>query len=210
MKDLFDNNRIWAASECERDPNYFRDLAKQQNPEYLWIGCSDSRVPANEIVGLRPGNIFVHRNVSNLVVHSDLNCLAVIQYAVDVLKVRHIIVCGHYGCGGIAAAMSGQEHGLIDNWLLHVQDLHHQHETRLSKIEDKQERQNQLCELNVVAQAINVGSTSIVRDAWNRGQELTIHALVYSINDGLLKDLGASMSDLETHRRLALADQINA
>ena len=191
--------------ECEENPDYFRDLARQQSPKYLWIGCSDSRVPANEIVGLRPGDIFVHRNVSNLVVHSDLNCLAVIQYAVDVLKVRHIIVCGHYGCGGIAAAISNQAHGLIDNWLLHVRDLHRRFESSLSELKDEQERLDRLCELNVVAQATNVGSTTIVRDAWSRDQELTIHALIYSINDGLIKDLGSSMSNQEEHERLASA-----
>ena len=204
--DLFENNRLWASAECDRDPDYFQDLARQQSPKYLWIGCSDSRVPANEIVGLRPGDIFVHRNVSNLVVHSDLNCLAVIQYAVDVLKVRHIIVCGHFGCGGIAAAMSGEDHGLIDNWLMHVRDLHHQYAARLNQIENEQERLDRLCELNVIAQAINVGSTTVVRDAWGRGQELTIHAIVYSINDGLLRDLDSSMSNREEHQRLAAAD----
>lgn len=188
--------------ECEKDPDYFRDLARQQNPKYLWIGCSDSRVPANEIIGLRPGDVFVHRNVSNLVVHSDLNCLAVIQYAVDVLKVRHIIVCGHYGCGGIAAAISNEAHGLIDNWLLHVRDLHHRFQSRLSDIEDEQCRLDRFCELSVIAQAINVGSTTIVRNAWSRGQELTIHAIVYSIHDGLLKDLGSTMSSQEEHQRL--------
>lgn len=191
---LYEKNRLWAAEECERDPDYFQDLAKQQSPKYLWIGCSDSRVPANEIVGLRPGDIFVHRNVSNLVVHSDLNCLSVIQYAVDVLKVRHIIVCGHYGCGGIAAAVSNAEHGLIDNWLLHVRELHYQHDRSLSLIENEQERIDRLCELNAIAQARNVGSTTVVRDAWSRGQKLTVHAVIYSISDGLLKDLNSSVS----------------
>jgi len=143
--DLFENNRLWALEKCEKNPDFFRDLAQQQSPKYLWIGCSDSRVPANEIVGLRPGDIFVHRNVSNLVVHSDLNCLSVIQYAVDVLKVRHIIVCGHYGCGGIAAAVSGQEHGLIDNWLLHVRDLHRRFESKLGEIESEQDRIDDYC-----------------------------------------------------------------
>ncbi len=192
--------------ECERDPNYFRDLAQQQTPKYLWIGCSDSRVPANEIVGLRPGDIFVHRNVSNLVIHSDLNCLAVIQYAVDVLKVRHIIVCGHYGCGGIKAAISKERHGLIDNWLLHVRDLHRQFETKLKKIEDDQVRFDRFCELCVIAQATNVGSTTIVRDAWRRGQDLTIHAIVYSINDGLLRDLHCTVSNQEEHDQLATVE----
>lgn len=206
IDDLFENNRLWAMDELEKDPEYFQDLARQQSPKYLWIGCSDSRVPANEIVGLRPGDIFVHRNVSNLVVHSDLNCLAVIQYAVDVLKVRHIIVCGHYGCGGIAAAISHEEHGLIDNWLLHVRDLSHRFEFELSTIKDEQSRFDRLCELNVTAQAINVGSTTIVRDAWRRKQELTIHAVVYSIHDGLLKDLGSTMSNQEEYRCLVATE----
>lgn len=203
INDLFENNRQWAIDECEKDPDYFRALARQQSPKYLWIGCSDSRVPANEIVGLRPGDIFVHRNVSNLVVHSDLNCLSVIQYAVDVLKVRHIIVCGHYGCGGIAAAISNKPHGLIDNWLLHVRDLYRRHSSSLDIIKDEQARFDRFCELSVIAQATNVGSTTIVRDAWSRGQDLTIHAIVYSINDGLLKDLGAAMSSQDDHRRHA-------
>lgn len=198
---LFDNNRRWAAAECEADPAFFRRLAKQQMPDYLWIGCSDSRVPANEIVGLRPGDIFVHRNVANLVVHSDLNCLSVVQFAVDVLGVSHIIVCGHYGCGGIQAAMSGEDHGLIDNWLLHVKDLYHRHHQSLDKIAVEEERLNRLCELNVISQAVNVGSTTIVRNAWLRGQPLTVHALIYSIRDGILKDLGASMSSLDEHRQ---------
>lgn len=206
IDDLFENNRLWAMDELEKDPDYFQDLARQQSPKYLWIGCSDSRVPANEIVGLRPGDIFVHRNVSNLVVHSDLNCLAVIQYAVDVLKVRHIIVCGHYGCGGIAAAISNEEHGLIDNWLLHVRDLYRRFESELSTIKDEQSRFDRLCELNVIAQAINVGSTTIVRDAWRRNQELTIHAVVYSIHDGLLKDLGSTMSNQEEYRCLVATE----
>jgi carbonic anhydrase len=205
IDDLFENNRLWAAAECAKDPEFFRQLARQQNPKYLWIGCSDSRVPANEIVGLRPGDIFVHRNVSNLVIHSDLNCLAVIQYAVDVLKVRHIIVCGHYGCGGIQAAMSKERHGLIDNWLLHVRDLYQRNQSRIDQLEDEHDRLDLLCEVNVVAQAVNVGSTTIVRDAWKRGQDLTIHALIYSINDGLLRDLEMSMSSQEEHRQLTMA-----
>lgn len=205
IDDLFENNRRWAAAECEKDPEFFRQLARQQSPKYLWIGCSDSRVPANEIVGLRPGDIFVHRNVSNLVIHSDLNCLAVIQYAVDVLGVRHIIVCGHYGCGGIQAAMSKERHGLIDNWLLHVRDLYRRNQSRIDQLEDEHDRLDLLCEVNVVAQAVNVGSTTIVRDAWKRGQELTVHALIYSIDDGLLRDLEMSMSSQEEHRQLAMA-----
>jgi carbonic anhydrase len=204
ISDLFENNRLWATAECEKDPEFFHQLAQQQSPKYLWIGCSDSRVPANEIVGLRPGDIFVHRNVSNLVIHSDLNCLAVIQFAVDVLKVRHIIVCGHYGCGGIQAAMSNERHGLVDNWLLHVRDLYRRNQSRIDQLEHEHERLDLLCEVNVVAQAVNVGSTTIVQDAWNRGQELTVHALIYSISDGLLKDLESSMSSQREHRELAI------
>lgn len=205
IDDLFENNRLWAAAECDKDPEFFRQLALQQNPHYLWIGCSDSRVPANEIVGLRPGDIFVHRNVANLVVHSDLNCLSVVQYAVDVLKVRHIIVCGHYGCGGIRAAMSNERNGLIDNWLLHVSDLYQRHQSSLDQIEQRPEMLDRLCEVNVIAQAVNVGSTTIVKDAWRRGQELTVHALIYSIDDGLLKDLHSSMSSLHEHHEYAMA-----
>ena len=173
------------------DPAFFSSLAERQNPEYLWIGCSDSRVPANQIVGLAPGDVFVHRNVANVVVHTDLNCLSVLQYAVDVLAVRHVIVCGHYGCGGVKAALEGERHGLIDNWLRHVQDVQAKHAADLEASADES-RLDRLCELNVVEQVANVCSTTIVGDAWQRGQQLTVHGLVYDLRDGLLQDLGVS------------------
>lgn len=191
MRDqLFASNRAWARSLTERDPEYFRRLSKQQAPEFLWIGCSDSRVPANDIVGLLPGELFVHRNVANVVVHADLNCLSVIQFAVEVLQVRHVIVCGHYGCGGVRAALDGGQHGLIDNWLRHVQDVARQHAAELDAVELFAARVVRLCELNVVEQARNVAYTTVVQDAWRRGQALSVHGWIYGINDGLLKDLG--------------------
>jgi len=171
-------------------PGFFDSLKAQQAPKYLWIGCSDSRVPANEIVGLMPGELFVHRNVANVVVHSDLNCLSVLQYAVDVLRVRHVIVCGHYGCGGVRAAMEGAKLGLIDNWLRHVQDAHAKHQTLVDEAEDIEARINRLCELNAIEQAAHVCESTVVQDAWERGQELTVHALVYGLDDGRLRDLG--------------------
>ena len=192
LETLFANNRSWAASITEREPDFFADLARQQAPQYLWIGCSDSRVPANEIVGLPPGTVFVHRNIANVVVHSDLNCLSVLQFAVDVLSVPHVIVTGHYGCGGVAAALDGQPHGLIDNWLRHIQDVAADHAAELSMLDD-QERVARLCELNVIAQANNVARTTIVQDAWARGQKLSIHAWIYDIRDGLLRDLGVTL-----------------
>jgi carbonic anhydrase len=172
-----------------QDPGFFARLAGQQAPEYLWIGCSDSRVPANQIVGLLPGDVFVHRNVANVVVHTDLNCLAVLHFAVHVLKVKHVIVCGHYGCGGIAAVLRRERHGLVDNWLGHVQDVVGKHVARLAAIEDETERQARLCELNVIEQVVNVSQTTVVRDAWERGQSLTLHGWIYGIHDGLLRDL---------------------
>lgn len=187
---LFDNNRAWAARISQRDPHFFATLAQQQTPEYLWIGCSDSRVPANEIVGLLPGELFVHRNVANLVVHTDLNCLSVLQFAIDVLKVRHVIVCGHYGCGGVRAALDGQRHGLIDNWLRHIQDGARPYRDELEAL-DFDARVNRLCELNVLEQVRSVQRTTVVQDALNRGQALTIHGWIYDIRDGLLKDLCA-------------------
>lgn len=199
IEHLIRKNRQWAAEQVDLDPLYFSRLVNQQTPEYLWIGCSDSRVPANTIVGLPPGDVFVHRNVANLVVHSDLNCLSVLQYAVDVLKVQHIIVCGHYGCGGVHAALSDAHHGLIDNWLLHLKDLRRVHEEELMQFATEQERLDRLCELNVAAQAVNVGETTIVRDAWERGQELTVHGLIYAVSDGLIKDLNVSMSNMAEH-----------
>jgi carbonic anhydrase len=204
---LFENNAAWADGMRERDALFFDRLAHQQNPEYLWIGCSDSRVPANEIVGLPPGELFVHRNVANIVVHTDLNCLSVLQYAVDVLRVEHVIVCGHYGCGGIAAAQANRTLGLIDNWLRHAQDVMHKHDALLSGLgADAQARR--LCELNVIEQVANVAQTTIVQQAWERGQALAVHGWIYALTDGLLRDLGMNASgtgDLAAAYRRALA-----
>ena len=194
LTELFQNNRRWAADRVARDPRFFTRLVEQQSPKYLWIGCSDSRVPANEIVGLLPGELFVHRNVANVVSHSDLNCLSVLQFAVDVLGVRHVIVCGHYGCGGVRAAYEGHTLGLIDNWLRHVQDVQNKHAQVLSQISDAGNGMDRLCELNVLEQAANVCRTTIVRDAWARQQDVTVHAVVYRLADGLLKDLGLNAS----------------
>ena len=192
LADLFANNRAWAADLVARDPSFFAELAERQTPEYLWIGCSDSRVPENQIVGLEPGEVFVHRNVANVVVHTDLNCLSVLQYAVEVLGVKHVIVCGHYGCGGVQAALDGSRHGLIDNWLRHVTDVAEKHAVELGSLRD-QPRFDRLCELNVAEQVVNVSQTTIVEDAWARGQELTVHGLVYGLQDGLLRDLEVSV-----------------
>ena len=189
INQLFRNNREWVARTVEQTPDFFDKLSAQQSPEFLWIGCSDSRVPANEIVGLLPGELFVHRNVANLVVHTDLNCLSVLQYAVDVLRVKHVIVCGHYGCGGVRAALSRDRMGLIDNWLRHVQDVAEQHQSLLAPIEDFTDRVDRLCELNVIEQARHVCQTTIVQDAWRRGQTLAIHGWIYDLRDGLLRDL---------------------
>lgn len=191
---LFENNRVWSARMVGADPRFFKTLALQQSPEFLWIGCSDSRVPANEIVGLLPGELFVHRNVANLVVHSDMNCLSVIQYAVEVLKVRHVIVCGHYGCGGVRAAMESCPHGLIDNWLGHVRDIRRRRLCELTQVPDDERRLDRLCELNVMEQVRNVGNTTVVQEAWRRGAALTVHGWIYGISDGLLKDLRVSVS----------------
>ena len=185
---LLENNRRWASERADADPEFFSRLVAQQVPAYLWIGCSDSRVPANEIVNLPPGELFVHRNVANVVVHTDLNCLSVLQYAVDALRVRHVIVCGHYGCGGVRAALSGTKLGLIDNWLRHVQDVHRKHAPELDAL-GADTREDRLCELNVLEQAINVCETTIVQDAWERGQSLSVHAWIYRLDDGLLRDL---------------------
>ncbi len=196
---LFANNRAWAADMTARDPHFFARLALQQAPQYLWIGCADSRVPANQIVGLMPGELFVHRNVANVVVHTDLNCLSVIQFAVDVLKVRHVIVCGHYGCGGVRAALRNTKVGLSDNWLRHVQDVRQKHAARLAELRDEGEQLDRLCELNVVEQVVHVSQTTIVEDAWARGQPLTVHGWIYGLQDGLLRDLGmcvTSQADL--------------
>jgi len=196
MKDLnvlFKNNREWSRSMTAKDANFFLRLANQQSPEYLWIGCSDSRVPANEIVGLLPGEIFVHRNVANVVVHTDLNCLSVMQFAVDVLKVKHIIVCGHYGCGGVLASLAGRKMGLSDNWLRHVQDVRDKHEARLNALPESA-RHDRLCELNVIEQVVNVNQTTVMRDARERGQDVTVHGVIYGLRDGLLHDLKISIS----------------
>lgn len=202
LQDLFARNRAWAAARREQDPQFFARLAAQQSPEYLWIGCSDSRVPANEIVGLLPGELFVHRNVANLVVHTDLNCLSVLQFAVDVLRVRHVIVTGHYGCGGIRAALENARLGLVDNWLRHVQDVRERHEAMLAALPDTGARSSRLCELNVVEQVRHVSETSIVQDAWERKQSLAIHGLIYGLDDGRLRDLGTSVAATEDVSRV--------
>jgi carbonic anhydrase len=189
LSHLFANNQTWAAEMTREDAEFFRRLSGQQFPKYLWIGCSDSRVPANQIVGLLPGEMFVHRNVANVVVHTDLNCLSAIQFAVDVLHVGHIIVCGHYGCGGVLAALRDDRLGLIDNWLRHVQDVRWKHLTQLDALRTEADQHNRLCELNVIEQVVNLGQTTIVREAWARGQELTVHGWVYDLRDGLLRDL---------------------
>jgi carbonic anhydrase len=194
IEHLIENNRAWAHATEERDPEFFATLAKQQAPEYLWIGCSDSRVPANQIVGLLPGELFVHRNVANVVVHTDLNCLSVMQFAVDALRVRHILVVGHYGCGGVQAALENRRLGLIDNWLRHVQDVAHKHRDEIDAIADPAQRLTRLCELNVIEQVENVCSTTVVQEAWDRGQPLTVHGWIYGIADGLVRDLGVSRS----------------
>jgi carbonic anhydrase len=192
IKQLFANNKAWAENIRQRDADFFLKLSRQQSPAYLWIGCADSRVPANDIVGLLPGELFVHRNIANVVVHTDLNCLSVIQFAVEVLKVRHIIVCGHYGCSGVNAALHRDRIGLADNWLQHVQDVRHKHEPRLQCVAGGPERCDRLCELNVIEQVTNVSRTTVVRDAWTRGQELALHGWIYGLKDGLLRDLGCS------------------
>jgi len=189
MDHLLRNNRAWAEAQTSADPDYFRRLSQLQAPEYLWIGCSDSRVPANQITGLQPGEVFVHRNVANLVNPGDLNCLAVLQFAIDVLGVKHVIVCGHHGCGGVTAALTGARHGLIDYWLHPLRDLAELHGENLARIHDERARVNRLCELNVAAQVRQVADTPIVRDAWSRGQSLAVHGWVYSLEDGLLRDL---------------------
>jgi carbonic anhydrase len=193
LKPLFSNNRRWAAQMIRENPRFFSKLAHQQRPKVLWIGCADSRVPANEIVGLLPGELFVHRNVANLVIHTDMNCLSVLQYAVEELKVEHVIVCGHYGCGGIEAAVDDRRHGLIDNWLRHVRDVQQRHAGKLAGMKNKTALLRRLCELNVKEQVANVANTTTVQDAWRRGQSLKVHGWVYDIHDGLLKDLGVSV-----------------
>ncbi|MBI5730233.1 MAG: carbonate dehydratase [Ignavibacteriales bacterium] len=197
LKKLIENNRNWATGIKSVDPNFFQNLSQQQSPEYLWIGCSDSRVPANQIVGLQSGELFVHRNVANIVVHTDLNCLSVIQYAVEVLKVKHIIVCGHYGCGGVQAAFKNLKLGLIDNWLRHTQDVMQKHDGLLSKIINTDLRLNRLCELNVIEQVVNVSETTIVQQAWESGQELSVHGWIYGLHNGLINDLNVCITNNE-------------
>ena len=199
---LFENNRKWSSQITQTDPSFFARLSQQQTPEFLWIGCSDSRVPANEIVGLLPGELFVHRNVANLVIHSDMNCLSVLQYAVEILKVKHIIVCGHYGCGGVKATFESQSHGLIDNWLRHIRDIQQRRSSELSRFTTMDEKVNRLCELNVIEQVKNVGNTTIVQESWQKGRKVTIHGWIYAISDGLLKDLDASVSAIDDLTRL--------
>jgi len=199
---LFEQNRQWIESVTSADPDYFSRLVDQQNPEYLWIGCSDSRVPANQIVGLKPGEVFVHRNIANIIVHTDFNALSVIQFAIDRLKVKHIIVVGHYGCSGIAAAMNNTRIGLADNWIRHIKDVHDKHHHELCAIEEENARLDRLCELNVLEQVINIGETNIVQDAWAKGQTISIHGCIYRLHDGLLKDLHTSISNpQELHDR---------
>lgn len=196
LEELFRNNRSWAERITDKDPDFFRKLAEQQAPEFLWIGCADSRVPANEIMGLLPGEVFVHRNVANLVIHTDMNCLSVLQYAVEVLRVKHILVTGHYGCGGVMAALQDREFGLIDNWLRHIRDVYRVHEAAFDGL-DENARIDLLCELNVGEQVANVCHTTIVQNAWKRGQALSVHGFIYGLSDGLLKDLGVNISSLE-------------
>ena len=197
LNTLFKNNLAWADRIRAQQPDFFETLARQQNPEYLWIGCSDSRVPANEIVGLMPGEVFVHRNIANVVVHTDLNCLSVIQFAVDLLKVQHIMVVGHYGCGGVRAALFGDRLGLVDNWLHHVHDVRDKHIEALQAIGLSNARVDRLCEFNVIEQVANVCQTTIVRDAWENGQELAVHGWIYGLKDGLLRDLNVTVSNRE-------------
>jgi carbonic anhydrase len=195
LKSLLEKNREWATRINASDPEFFQRLAQQQSPDYLWIGCSDSRVPSSQLVGLSPGEMFVHRNVANIVVHTDFNCLSVIQFAVEVLKVEHIIVCGHYGCGGVQAAMQKLKLGLIDNWLRHVQDVIQKHHTVLDRIDDESQRLARLCELNVIEQVLNVSQTTILQNAWERGQEIAVHGWIYGLQDGLLRELNICITN---------------
>ena len=197
LEHLFDKNRTWAKRVTTRDPAFFQRLSLQQAPKYLWIGCSDSRVPANEIVDLLPGELFVHRNIANLVVHTDLNCLSVIQFAVDVLKVEHVLVVGHYGCSGVRAALNGAKIGLSDNWLRHVQDVREKHEAIIDSIQSEDLKSERLCELNVIEQVVNVNQTTIIRDARERGQVVTVHGWVYSLKDGLIRDMNMTATNAE-------------
>ena len=189
LEHLFKRNKEWAQSITDENPDFFTELSKLQTPEYLWIGCSDSRVPSNQLLNLAPGEVFVHRNIANMVIHSDLNCLSVMQFAIEVLKVKHIIVCGHYGCGGIKASLEDVDHGLIDNWLGHIKDVHRLHATELNAITDQEEMEHRLCELNVIEQVANVCDTTIVKNAWKSGADLSVHGWVYNIKNGILKDI---------------------
>ena len=193
LKQLFEHNKIWADKITKEQPDFFDKLSQQQSPEYLWIGCSDSRVPANELLGMLPGEIFVHRNIANQVIHTDLNCLSVIQYAVEILKIKHIIVCGHYGCGGVAASLDDNQHGLIDNWLRHISDVYRFHKDELSQLSGD-DLTNRLCELNVVEQVANVANTTTLINAWAANQDIAVHGFVYNLHDGILKDLKVSIS----------------
>lgn len=193
-KKILDNNKKWVENQLALDPEYFKDLAKGQQPPLLWIGCSDSRVPANEIIGAKPGEVFVHRNIANMVIHSDMNMLSVLDYAVNVLKVKHVIVCGHYGCGGVKAAMGNQSIGLIDNWIRHIKDVYRLHEHYLDTIKDEEERFNKFVEVNAQEQVFDLAKTSIVQNAWRNGQELTLHGWTYGLNSGYVTDLGVNMS----------------
>ncbi len=197
LKHLFEQNRKWADNIKKSDPDFFKNLSDHQNPEYLWIGCSDSRVPAAEIVNMLPGQLFVHRNIANLVIHTDMNCLSVIQYAVYVLKVKHIIVCGHYGCGGVQTAIENEEHGFIDNWLLSIKNIYQRHQSKIDELQNYNDRVNLLCELNVIEQVKNVSQTTIVQRAWKNGQDLSVHGWIYDIEDGILKDLDVCVTNAD-------------
>ena len=197
LKHLFEKNSRWANDVTNDNPDFFKNLSEQQKPEYLWIGCSDSRVPANALLGMAPGEVFVHRNIANQVIHTDLNCLSVLQYAVDVLKVKHIIVCGHYGCGGVAASLQDESLGLIDNWLRHIQDVYRFNKEKFENVTDNTERVNLLCELNIIEQVANVCNTTILRRAWESKQDITVHGLIYNLEDGILKDLDVSVSNFK-------------
>ena len=209
LNHLFENNRAWSQKMTQRDPEFFTRLSSQQAPQYLWIGCADSRVPANEIVGLAPGELFVHRNVANVVVHTDLNCLSVIQFAVEVLRIRHIIVTGHYGCGGVLAALRDEKLGLVDNWLRHVQDVRLKNAKQLDLLATEAEQHRRLCELNVIEQVVNVSQTTVVRDAWARGQELSVQGWIYDLHDGLLRDLDICITAPEEVRATAHAARVS-
>ncbi len=197
LNTLFDKNKIWAKEITETNPNFFKELAKAQSPKYLWIGCSDSRIPASQLLGLQPGEIFVHRNIANMVIHTDLNCLSVIQYAVEVVKIQHIIICGHDSCGGVKAALGKHEYGLIDNWLRHIKDVYRSHQKEIDLLQDDDDKANLLAEKNVKEQVANICNTAIIQKAWKTGQEVTVHGLMYSLETGLLKDLNISMNRLE-------------